>query len=75
MKLQRNYLHSEYIPRESALIVLSSVILSDRREYQVFKELLRIVPGLETRLMENSETETIDIADLVSDSLLPIENS
>lgn len=51
------------------------MILSDRREYQVFKELLRIVPGLETRLMENSETETIDIADLVSDSLLPIENS
>lgn len=43
--------------------------LSDRKEYQVFKELLKIVPGLENRLMESSETEIIDIADLVSNSL------
>jgi hypothetical protein len=44
------------------------MFLSDRREYQVFKELLRTVPGLETRVMEASEQEIIDIADLVSDS-------
>ena len=33
---------------------------------------MRIVPGLQTRLMESSETDIIDIAELVSDSLLPL---
>lgn len=38
---------------------------SERKEYSVFRELLRMVPGLEARLMEISEQEVVDIADLV----------
>lgn len=38
----------------------------ERQEYTVFRELLRMVPGLEARLMESSEEETIAIADLVT---------
>ena len=49
-----------------------NMFLSDWKEYQVFKELLRIVPGLQTCLMESSETDIIDIAELVSDSSLPL---
>jgi hypothetical protein len=38
---------------------------SERKEYQVFRELLRMAPGLEARLMESSEDEVIHVADLV----------
>lgn len=31
----------------------------------VFRELLRVIPGLEARLMKSSEEEVIAIADLV----------
>ena len=45
---------------------LSNFFCSERREYSVFRELLWIVPGLEGCLMNSSEEEVIDIADLVS---------
>lgn len=35
-------------------------------EYSVFRELLKIIPGLEERLMESGESEVIAIAELVS---------
>lgn len=37
----------------------------ERKEYAVFKELLRMIPSLEARLMESSEEAVISIADLV----------
>jgi len=44
---------------------LSNIFCSERKEYSVFRELLRIVSGLEGRLMNSSEEEVIEIADLV----------
>ncbi|KAH7916871.1 hypothetical protein BV22DRAFT_1108643 [Leucogyrophana mollusca] len=38
---------------------------SERKENKVFRELLRLVPGLETRLMESSEEQVISIADMI----------
>ncbi|KAF9241307.1 hypothetical protein BU15DRAFT_87241 [Melanogaster broomeanus] len=38
---------------------------SERREYAVFRMLLRMVPGMEARLMASSEEEVIHIADLI----------
>jgi len=35
------------------------------KEYAVFRELLRLVPGFEDWLMESSEEQVIHIADLV----------
>lgn len=43
---------------------MSDLTRSERKECVVFRELLRIVPGLETRLMESSEEEVIATADL-----------
>ncbi|KIJ58978.1 hypothetical protein HYDPIDRAFT_118906 [Hydnomerulius pinastri MD-312] len=37
----------------------------ERREYAVFRELLRMAPGLEARIMDSSEEEVILIADLI----------
>ena len=37
----------------------------EHKEYAVFRELLRMVSGLETRLMELSEEQVVDITDLV----------
>jgi hypothetical protein len=43
----------------------------DRREYAVFKALLKMVPGLEGRLVDASEEGVIHIADLVRLSRSP----
>lgn len=37
----------------------------ERREHEVFKQLLQITPGLEERLMTGSEEEVLHICDLV----------
>lgn len=51
------------------LVRLTGIILQyafrERKEYTVFRELLRMNPGLEARLMKSSEEEVIVIADLV----------
>lgn len=39
---------------------------SERKEFAVFLQLLKLVPSLEDRLMSSSEEEAITIADLVS---------
>ena len=41
----------------------------EQKEFTVFRELLRMVPGLEARLMESSEEHVIHIADLVGPTL------
>ena len=46
-------------------IVISDLVCRQRKECSVFCELLRSVPGLETRLMLSSEEEVMAIADLV----------
>ncbi|KAF9242147.1 hypothetical protein BU15DRAFT_44292 [Melanogaster broomeanus] len=38
---------------------------ADRKEYAVFRELLRMVPGLEARLMASAEEAMVHIADLI----------
>ncbi|KAF9230892.1 hypothetical protein BU15DRAFT_56753, partial [Melanogaster broomeanus] len=38
---------------------------SERKEYAVFRELMRMVPGLEARLIDSSEEEVIHIADMI----------
>ena len=38
----------------------------ERKEYGVFKELLRMIPSMEARLMESSEEMVTTIAELVS---------
>ncbi|KAF8835202.1 hypothetical protein BDN67DRAFT_913464 [Paxillus ammoniavirescens] len=42
-----------------------SLTSDDRKEYSVFRELLRMIPGLEARLMESSEEDAIHIADMI----------
>jgi hypothetical protein len=37
----------------------------ERREHRVFRLLLQMVPGMEDRLMEGSEEDTLHIAELV----------
>ena len=37
----------------------------ERKEYVMFREFLRLVPGLEGRLMESPEEQVTHIADLV----------
>ncbi|KIJ59841.1 hypothetical protein HYDPIDRAFT_32833 [Hydnomerulius pinastri MD-312] len=44
---------------------LESTTALERKEYTVFRELLRMVPGLEMRLMQSSEEEVIVISDLI----------
>ena len=46
---------------------------SERQEYAVFRELLRMVPGLEAKLMESLEVEVIHIADLVRRGFMHIK--
>lgn len=48
------------LPRTDLLYVFR-----ERKEYAVFRDLLRMIPGLEGRLMESSEEEVVAIADLV----------
>lgn len=40
--------------------------LRERREHKVFQELLKLVPGLEERLMTGSDDEVAITSDLVS---------
>lgn len=40
-------------------------LTSERKEYGIFKELLRMVSGLEARLMTSSEDEVMLIGELV----------
>lgn len=40
--------------------------IRDRKEFSIFKELVRMVPGLEARIMESSEEEVMQIGELVS---------
>lgn len=53
------------------MILLPSLVrflmfwIRERKEYSVFRELLRVVPGLEARLMESPEDEVVRISDLV----------
>ncbi|KIM51940.1 hypothetical protein SCLCIDRAFT_80872, partial [Scleroderma citrinum Foug A] len=46
-------------------IVMDSLSAIEWKELEVFRELMKMVPGLEARLMASSEDEVIDIADLV----------
>lgn len=52
------------LPRTDLLYVFR-----ERKEYAVFRDLLRMIPGLEGRLMESSEEEVVAIADLVMSSV------
>lgn len=42
----------------------SHVLGRQRREFRVFQSLLHLVPGLEERIMNQSEEEIVGIADL-----------
>ncbi|KIJ58150.1 hypothetical protein HYDPIDRAFT_119899 [Hydnomerulius pinastri MD-312] len=42
-----------------------SLTAIERREYAIFRELLRMVPGLETRLMTSSEEDVMLIGELI----------
>ena len=44
---------------------MSMLSFRERKEFEVFRELLRMVPSLEARLMASSEDEVIHIAELV----------
>ena len=46
------------------------VVDMERKEYTVFCELLHMIPGLKAQLMESSENQVVNIADLVTQSLL-----
>ena len=39
--------------------------LRQRREYGVYKQLMKMIPGLEERLLQGSEEEILHIADMV----------
>ena len=55
--------------RESIFIQrkpLTQVVDREWKEYAVFRELLRMIPGLEARLMESSEEQVVNVADLVT---------
>jgi hypothetical protein len=43
----------------------------ERREHRVFMQLLRMVPGLDNRLMNGSEEEAVHVADLVRLMIFP----
>lgn len=45
---------------------LTTFCFRERKEFAAFRELLRMVPGLEARIMQSSEDELVLIADLVS---------
>ncbi|KIJ61943.1 hypothetical protein HYDPIDRAFT_30757 [Hydnomerulius pinastri MD-312] len=44
---------------------LESMTSQERKEYTAFRELLRMIPGLEARLMESSGEDVIVIVDLI----------
>ena len=45
---------------------LTQVVDREWKEYAVFHELLCMIPGLEAWLMESSEEQVVNIADLVT---------
>ncbi|KIK11566.1 hypothetical protein PISMIDRAFT_19420 [Pisolithus microcarpus 441] len=44
---------------------LESLTVDERKEFAAFRELLRVVPGLESRLMASSEEEVVEIGELI----------
>ena len=48
------------------IILLTCTTNREQKEYAVFKELLRMVPSLEVRLVESSEETVTTMAELVS---------
>lgn len=48
------------------LYLYRSACRSERREYAIFKELMKLVPKLQERIIMGSEEEVIIVADLVS---------
>jgi hypothetical protein len=42
-----------------------SICFRQKREHGVYKQLMGMIPGLEERLVNGSEEETLHIADLV----------
>jgi hypothetical protein len=46
-----------------------SIYFRQKREHGVYKQLMSMIPGLEERLFNGSEEETLHIADLVRHSL------
>ncbi|KAI6018636.1 hypothetical protein BKA83DRAFT_4464947 [Pisolithus microcarpus] len=44
---------------------LESLTVDERKEFAAFWELLRVVPGLESRLMASSEEEVVEIGELI----------
>jgi hypothetical protein len=42
------------------------LIYSARKEYEVYRNLLRIVPGLEERIATGSDEEVMHVSDMVS---------
>jgi hypothetical protein len=50
----------------------SPPLTRERREHQVFRILLQMIPGMEDRLMEGSEEDIVHIAELVCNSGAPL---
>lgn len=50
--------------------LLTDLHIRERREHRIFQVLLQMVPGLEARLMEGSDQDTVHVAELVSWFLL-----
>ena len=48
------------------LYLYCSACQRERREYAIFKELMKLVPKLQERIIMGSEEEVIIVADLVS---------
>ncbi|KAI5987823.1 hypothetical protein EDD15DRAFT_2173034 [Pisolithus albus] len=44
---------------------LESLTVDERKEFAAFRELLRAVPGLESRLLASSEEEVVEIGELI----------
>jgi hypothetical protein len=59
----------EYVMWSILIFVIDSPSLArERREHQVFRTLLQMIPGMEDRLMEGSEEDIVHIAELVCNS-------
>jgi hypothetical protein len=60
-----NEFTQEYVRLPYSLPSFSNRHGRERREHRVFQQLLRMVPGLEERIMEGSGEEIGHVADLV----------
>lgn len=58
------------VPSFLPVLLVTDMFLSpsERKEFTVFLELLKLIPSLENRLMSSDDEEVITIADLVSQS-------